>query len=155
MTDTDHLPAAADEGAGRAVELSSRTLPRRFTDTARSLAVALPAVDFLNEADPGEDEETDSELVLLPGMLAVGLTPGAALRRAAAFLDAASHLDINSFSLAKMPGTDEEGWEWHATVVFASIDASTGESGGSTHHGSTQHSYPAPKGGGRRAPSAG
>jgi hypothetical protein len=74
-------------------------------------------------------------------MLAVGPTPGAALRRAAAFADAAPHLDVNSVTLARMPGPMVDTWEFHVTLVFAAVDPTTRETGGSTHHG-----HPATKG---------
>jgi hypothetical protein len=119
-----------------AMELA-RPLPRRFGDTARAIGFAQPAIDYLN-ATGADDDESDSELTMLPAVLNVGSTLGHALRRAAAFADATPHLNPNSLALARVPGAGEGDWEWHVTLVFAAVDPSTGESVGSTHIGYRQ-----------------
>jgi hypothetical protein len=129
----DQFPAVVPDSVE--VELARPLVPRRFSDSARAIGAAQLAVDRLNADDDGEDQDSDGELVLLPGHLAVGSTPGAALRRAADFCDAAPELDVDSISLARMPGHVEDAWEWHVTLVFSSADPATGESAGSLHHG--------------------
>ena len=106
--------------------------PAMGQDLARAITETARAVRYL---DAVSSPAADITVTAVTAPVCTGDTPADAFQAAADLAHAASHLQINACSLARVPGYADGVWQWAVTLYVAAADPRTGEYSGEVHHG--------------------